>query len=151
MIAWRLCNAKRSATALTGEGAAKFPGRWNSTGRSVVYMSESRSLAALEVLAHTEDTSLLGAVKWVAIQVEFDGGLVSEVRRLPPNWSELPSPASTRAVGDEWIEKRRSLVLRVPSVVTAGEFNLLLNPRHPDLAKARIGSPQAFRFDSRIG
>jgi RES domain-containing protein len=39
--------------------------------------------------------------------------------------------------------------MRVPSAVTRGEFNYLLNPRHPDFDRLGIGKAVRFRFDSR--
>lgn len=49
-----------------GEGARRAGGRWNSKGVRVLYMSENRSLAVLEVLVHLSgmlpDKYLLGAV-----------------------------------------------------------------------------------------
>lgn len=40
--------------------------------------------------------------------------------------------------------------LRVPSVIVSMESNVLLNPRHPEIARVRISSNEAFRFDSRL-
>jgi hypothetical protein len=31
-----------------------------------------------------------------------------------------------------------------------GEFNFLINPRHPDLSKLKIGPPQSFFLDPRL-
>jgi RES domain-containing protein len=63
MQAFRLC---RSAyPAYDGEGARRVGGRWNSRGVRVLYMSESRSLAVLDILVHLSSTLpdkyLLGA------------------------------------------------------------------------------------------
>jgi len=56
MRAFRLC---RSAyPAYDGEGARRVGGRWNSKGIRVLYMSENRSLAVLEVLVHLSATLL---------------------------------------------------------------------------------------------
>lgn len=151
MIAWRICKAKRRDSALSGEGAAKFPGRWNSAGRHVVYLGESRSLAALEVLVHTEDLMLLSAIEWVAIPVEFPDAVVSVPVALPPRWDALPPPAATHKLGDDWLEAKESLVLRVPSAVTKGEFNFLVNPAHGDFAKLKVHPAEPYRFDQRIG
>jgi RES domain-containing protein len=38
-----------------GEGANRFGGRWNSRGNRVIYASENRSLAVLEILVHLSD------------------------------------------------------------------------------------------------
>jgi RES domain-containing protein len=38
------------------EGARRAGGRWNSKGTPVLYMSENRSLAVLEVLVHLSGT-----------------------------------------------------------------------------------------------
>lgn len=150
MIAWRICKAKRAATALSGEGAARFPGRWNSARHPVVYLGQSRALAALELLVHVEDLALLGGVSWVAVPVEFADDLVSAATRLPADWDAVPAPAGTRALGDRWLESGRSAVLRVPSVVVRGEFNYLLNPAHPDFARIKAGPPEVFKFDQRL-
>jgi hypothetical protein len=37
------------------------------------------------------------------------------------------------------------VVLRVPSVVVHGDYNLLLNPEHPDMVQITIGQPEPFR------
>ncbi len=47
--AYRLVAPKWAASALSGEGARLYGGRWNSPGRAMVYLSTSRALAALEL------------------------------------------------------------------------------------------------------
>ena len=47
---YRVCRA--TYARLDGEGAKLVGGRWNSPGRSVVYMAETISLAVLENLVH---------------------------------------------------------------------------------------------------
>lgn len=150
ITAWRICKTKWARSAFDGRGAAVVPGRWNSSGTSIIYTAESRSLASLEVLVHAEDTSLLSAMSMVAIPISFADTLVETPAKFPPDWRELPAPASTRAFGDAWIASGRSAILRVPSVVTLGEFNYLLNPHHPDFARITLGKPELFSFDGRL-
>jgi RES domain-containing protein len=50
MRIYRLCRA--SYPPYDGEDARRAGGRWNSKGARVVYMSENRSLAVLEILVH---------------------------------------------------------------------------------------------------
>jgi DNA-binding winged helix-turn-helix (wHTH) protein len=52
-----------------------------------------------------------------------------------------------RALGR--VAESRSAVLRVPSIVVDGEFNYVLNPRHPDFARLEIGESLEFSFDPR--
>jgi RES domain-containing protein len=44
----------------------------------------------------------------------------------------------------------RSLALKVPLVVVDGDWNVLLNPKHPEFTKVAIGSVKPFRFDERM-
>ncbi len=151
MKAWRVCAARYAATAFSGEGAAKFPGRWNSAGRPMIYLAESRALAGMEILVHIEDVSLLSAMAWVAIPAEFGDALIGETPRLPRDWRAIPAAQGTRRLGDRWLESNASVVLRVPSVTIQGEFNYIVNPRHPDYARLHIGHPEPFHFDARLG
>ena len=150
ITAWRICKTKWVRSAFDGRGAAESPGRWNSSGTSIIYTAESRSLASLEVLVHAEDTSLLAAMTMVAIPISFAENLIEAPAKFPVDWRDLPAPVSTRAFGDAWIASSHSAILRVPSVVTTGEFNYLLNPNHPDFARINVGKPEPYSFDSRL-
>jgi RES domain-containing protein len=150
ITAWRIVKAPLSATAFDGEGAAKFPGRWNSLGTRVVYTAENRSLAALEVLANAGSKDELAKAAWNIIPIRFDPHLVFSPARVPANWREVPAPDSTRSFGGGWCIKGTSAVLKVPSAVMLGEFCYMLNPLHSDFAKIEIGPAEAFTFHARI-
>lgn len=147
--AWRIVNEKHAASAFSGEGAAKYGGRWNSRGTEIVYASGSMSLAALETLVHLIPPV---AIRYVVFRLEFDDTLVERVPigNLPPDWKAKPPDHSSMAIGDEWIKQSRSAVLEVPSVIIPGDPNYLLNPSHPDFKKIRIYKPEAFSFDARL-
>ena len=102
------------------------------------------------MLVHTEDTQVLAAIKWATIPVRIDEALIEIAGSMPHKWRQLPAPPSTREFGSRWVAESRSVVLRVPSAVVDGEFNYLLNPRHPDFAQLEIGVPQPFSFDPRL-
>jgi RES domain-containing protein len=101
-------------------------------------------------LVHAEDTSLLAAIRWALIPVEIDESLIHIPRTLPKNWWRTPPSSTTRKFGAAWATQARAPVLRVPSAVTRGEFNYLLNPRHPAFAELRIGQATSFTFDHRV-
>ncbi|SRR5712692_2865959 len=148
--AWRITKRKHARNAFSGEGAREFGGRWNNPGTVIVYTAQSQSLAVLEMLVHLESPELLE--KYVLLEVEIDGALVTDVERsqLPRNWRTDPPPAQVRAIGDEWVRAGSSAVLRVPSALVPGENNFLLNPNHPDFTRLRIGKPLSLHFDPRL-
>jgi RES domain-containing protein len=43
-----------------------------------------------------------------------------------------------------------SVILQVPSAAVDGEYNFLLNPKHPDMSKITQGAILPYRFDSRL-
>jgi RES domain-containing protein len=118
-------------------------------GTPVVYTAESRSLASLEILVHAEDTSLLAAIRWRVIPIEVDESLIHVPKTLPRGWWRTPAPSATHRFGTDSAKLAHTPVLRVPSAVTRGEFNYLLNPRHAEFGTLRIGKPLPFSFDPR--
>jgi RES domain-containing protein len=148
--AWRITHRRHAKTAFDGEGARVFGGRWNSAGTSMVYTAESQALAVLEMLVHLDSPEPLKG--YVLIEVTFDASLVKELTKsqLPRNWKTDPVPRQTQAVGDAWIKSGDSVVLAVPSVLVPGEKNYLLNPRHADFKKLKVGKPQAYTVDVRL-
>lgn len=134
----------------TGEGGLHIKGRWHPKGVPIVYTSDSRALAALEILANATGPSSLHDRRWVIGCAELPVALIHSPKRFPEDWRGNPAPESTRAFGKAWIDAADSPALRVPSAVILGEFNYLLNPLHPRFAEVRLHPPQAFAFDSRF-
>jgi RES domain-containing protein len=138
-------------SAFDGIGSKKAGGRWNSPGRSVVYLSEQRATAALEMLVHVKRVQLLRDA-YVIFEVDIPDDLILmvDLKALPEGWDAQPETHASTDVGDAWFDAGESVALRVPSVVVRGEFNLLLNPEHPDVARITIGKPEPFLFDPRL-
>jgi RES domain-containing protein len=149
--AWRITKQKYARSAFGGDGARIYGGRWNSPGTAMIYTAQSQSLAVLEMLVHLDSPDLLR--KYVLFQVSIDPSCVITLSfaSLPRNWKADPVPARVQAIGDDWVAGCASVVLRVPSALVPGEFNFLLNPRHPDFGKLRIGKPIPFQYDPRLG
>lgn len=70
--------------------------------------------------------------------------------QLPSNWKDHPPPSAVVAIGMKWIEEATTAVLAVPSAVVPSELNYVINPRHPDFKKIRVGKPEMFSFDPRL-
>ncbi len=145
---YRILKRRFVSAAFSGEGARRYGGRWNSAGVAVVYTSSSISLAILEWRAHLTQWP---APASVIIRIEFDASLVWSPAKLPTNWKRWPCPKTTAAVGDTWVRSGRSAVLKLPSAVVPAEFNYVLNPAHAEFGKIRLGRPQVFKADSRLG
>jgi len=69
---------------------------------------------------------------------------------LPEDWQEFPHPFSTQNIGREFVTENEFCVLIIPSVVTHGDYNVLINPNHIDFSKIKITSMDKFPFDKRI-
>jgi RES domain-containing protein len=147
---WRITSKKFIKTAFNGKGARLYGGRWNTPGTPLIYTAESKSLAVLEILVHLDSPDLLR--KFVLFEVKIDDPLVTHLdpASLPKDWRHDPPPAAAQNIGDEWASSARSAVLRVPSAIVTGEYNFLLNPRHPDFSKLKIEPPQSFFIDPRL-
>lgn len=150
VTAWRIVKARHARAAFNGQGARIAGGRWNSPGHAVVYVAGSASLAMLEMLVHLQNQDVLR--RYVLFDVTFDSSLVQAVAGidLPRNWRSSPPPAGTRRIGDQWLQRGDSAVLRVPSALVPDEFNYLLNPAHKDFEAITIGAPQPVRLDPRL-
>jgi RES domain-containing protein len=141
-------SVQRAGTAFDGEGSYRYGNRWNHAGTRVVYLAQSTSLAALEVLVHAESYAELPEYR--AFPVEFDPELVLDLLEVPPDWQQSPAPSSTRSLGSRWASEGQTALLRVPSAVVPWEYNYLLNVQHPDHTRVRIGQPRVFSFDPRL-
>ncbi len=146
MRIWRLTE-ERHLPGLDGEGARLWGGRWNSVGEPVIYLSDSLALAALEVLVHLPriERQKGELPPFLAVGLNVPDALIDD----PAYPAALPSD-ETRALGDAWLRSASSLGLLVPSRVIPLERNVLLNPRHPAMAKVTVAVSEPFVFDDRL-
>jgi len=149
--AYRLVKRKWASHAFDGQGAKRYGGRWNSKGRSCVYLTGSVALGLLEVMVHINDYTILQQYTVFELQFEFSDLYRLSERFLPADWQSYPAPLSTADIGDQWLDKNESAVLAVPSVIVPHEYNYLLNPVHADF-DGIIGNAKeiAFRADPRL-
>jgi RES domain-containing protein len=148
IYAYRITKAKHSGTALSGEGARRAGGRWNDPGIPIVYCSLSLALAAMETFVHlTEEAASL---RFASLEIGLPAAQVEVLEKLPKGWQNEPPGAASMQIGTEWAKASRSLALRVPSALIPSEWNILLNPAHPDFAKLAVSKAKPFSFDPRM-
>lgn len=145
---YRLVKAERAGDVLSGEGARFYGGRWNPPGRPVVYASESRALAVLEVFVHL--TLEARAMRFLLYEITLPGR--ARVKRHGEAFaSRRPRPPTSRQeAGRAWLDDGTALALVVPSVIVPQEVNYVLNVRHTQSAQLRVVGPEPFSFDERL-
>jgi RES domain-containing protein len=126
-------------------------GRWHRQGPEIVYLAESPSGALLERLVHLEidPDDLPTTYQLLAVDIPDDMAFESvNADELPADWHS--NDAATQPIGTRWLEDNRVPLLRVPSAITPHTWNWLLNPAHPDAAKAQIVEVIPAPFDQRL-
>ena len=145
MVVFRIAR-KEYIQDLSGRGAELFGGRWNEKGIPALYTSSSLSLAALEILVHTDKS--LPPVNMAYAKVYVPDEVFSmKILRLKPDEVAVE-------YGTKWLKEKRGLMLKVPSVILPyeydHEFNLILNPLHEDYKKVFVAEVHDFSFDVRL-
>ncbi|MBK9730456.1 MAG: RES family NAD+ phosphorylase [Chitinophagaceae bacterium] len=139
---------KKHSRKLTASGNAA---RWNSKGNEVIYTAASRALSSLESIVHRSGEGLDENFRMMVIAipdaVKID---VITLAELPDHWWEASQYRACRNIGDQWLAKGNTAVLKVPSAIILHEYNYLINPVHPHFKKIKLKRTEAFRFDPRI-
>jgi RES domain-containing protein len=143
-IVYRLVRSERTREALSGEGARLYGGRWNPPGAAVVYASESRALAVLEMFVHL--TLEARSMRFVLCTIELPPRV-----RLTHHDAERPPRAfdASQEIGRRWLHGGRTLALVVPSVIVPREANYVLNVGHAQFGRL-LTTQEHFSFDDRL-
>ena len=150
MEAFRLSRGKYAAP-LSGKGAAIKGARWNSIGVEIIYTASNRSLAMAEVAVHLTLATIPADYVMLTIYLPDDISTKKLTRAdLPTDWNVFPHQTSTQVIGDKFVNDNDHCVLQIPSVVTQGDYNLLINPHHSEFSRIKIIEIEKFPFDERI-
>jgi RES domain-containing protein len=150
MRAYRIAKRKY-VHDLSGAGAGLMGGRWNSPGHSVVYAASSKSLALLEMMVHLSPGIPVNDL--VVAEIDIPDHLIVttlDPAFLPANWDNYKIDDFTRSIGDNWLENKVAIGLKVPSIVVRNEFNILLNPLHPGFKEINIVSVSEIANDTSL-
>lgn len=133
---------------LSGFGAYKFGGRWNSIGTSILYLAQNPSLALLEVLVHIPQFQIQSSFSILTLELpELD---IQSTPTLPKNWKIHPPPIELKRIGDAFVRSNAGLILRVPSAIMHLDMSLLVNPSHPDFQRIKILDCEELELEKRL-
>lgn len=153
MRLWRIAAETRSypANDLSGNGAAKSPGRWNDDRQAVVYCATSIAIAVLETAAHIDDAGL--PLNRFLVQIDIPDAVWAlreqlVAAQLPMAWDAIPAGRASVQVGSAWLSSNRSPILLVPSVVVPEEWAALINPDHALCARMVATVSRPFDYNT---
>lgn len=136
---------------LSGYGARTFGGRWHHKGTGVVYTSETRALATTEYLVHVPVSLVPDDLSIATITIPEGASIQAvDINDLPANWRDYPADPALADFGSGWVGRSDSLLLRVPSVIVEKEFNILINPMHPEFGGVSITAVDRYQFNPRL-
>lgn len=135
----------------SGEGARLFGQRWNPRGLAAIYTGTSFAICLVEMLVHANRKSPPSGARFVEAIVPDDVSRETFAPQAHRGWDDLRDVSVAQAFGREWLASRRSALLVVPSVVTAGrDVNAVVNPDHPDAARIEVGPERPVALDRRL-
>ena len=152
---WRIATDTKTyeANGLSGAGAKTTGGRWNAPGDAIVYTSETQALACLETVVHLNAGGL--PLNRYLVSVTIPDPVWAKARTetpasLPVGWDADPSGRASIQFGTNWIRSMASALLRVPSVIVPDEYNVLINPLHPDSKGIAAVKIRRWLYDPRL-
>ena len=148
---YRVVKDRRRAKDLSGTGAYRTGGRWNSKGTYMLYTSENSSLAYLESLVHFEKLLFPPHLFVTALEIESSAPLYYlPDNSYPKDWMK-PGMIANQKMGNNWMADKKFLAVRVRSAVNSLEYNYLLNPLFPGFANlVKIKEVKEIKTDLRL-
>ncbi len=136
---------------LSGEGARLYGGRWNKKGVVMLYTASNRSLATVEYLVNLpmalipNDIAIIELILPSRLKIQ-----TIQAKDLPKGWQSYPASYQLQEIGNRWISENKTLLLKVPSSVVQGEYNILINPNHVLFNKITISKIETLIIDKRL-
>lgn len=141
---------RRYIKDLHGEGAKLNGGRWNRPGIPVLYTSQARSLAMLELIVHLNAKSVLSKIYDMAVIEIREEEIVTVPILNDINIFKKFRSEEIHDITEQIFYEENKYVLKVPSVLVAGEYNYLINPLHKCHINTRINYIEAVHWDERL-
>lgn len=145
MLLYRIAK-KAFIEDLSGLGSRLYGGRWNEKGYSAVYTSSSLSLCMCETLVHCEKSIVPKNMYFAEMEIPDE--------LIPADFEEIKEGEESSIVGTKWLKERSGVAMKVRSVILPSgydrDFNVILNPEHPDFNLLKIKSVVECPFDLRL-
>lgn len=141
---------------LSGYGAEKFGGRWNSKGVPAIYFSSSLSLSTLELLVNSTENTPLKNICYIKIEIPDNYKLkIFEKKELPETWNQYPYSIETAEAGTKILNDNKYGGLKIPSAVLPiesypEEYNIILNPLFEEFKYVKIHTSDKYNPDKRL-
>ena len=152
LLLYRIAKARQRTTDLSGMGAYRFGGRWNSPGTYMLYTSENSSLAYLENLVHFDAAIIPPKLFIMEITIPATPELIYTLpdSAYPKQWMKL-GHLDNKRLGDRLMNEAEYLGIRVRSAVNPKEYNYLLNPMYPGYHElVQVTSVEQLPVDGRL-
>lgn len=148
---YRITHRRYASEPYSGKGGLHAAGRWASQGQLVSYAADSLALAVLEQIGRTGSIRRLKELVYVPADLQAEAITAPARADLPSGWDSRPPRQASRSFGDEWLDIRASVALRVPSVMIPEGYNYVLNPAHPDFEeRVSVHEAAPLELDPRI-
>ena len=135
---------------LSGTGAKLYGGRWNTKGIPLLYCSENTSLAILEILVHFDGLTVPQNLELLQLELNEDQIQKFSVAKFNRIRKTRDAEFQFKKAGEEWVKKGKSLALKVPSIITTNEFNILINPKHMNFKMLKKKKKNKLELDERL-
>ncbi|MVW64236.1 RES domain-containing protein [Massilia sp. NEAU-DD11] len=150
---WRIASDTRNYTAddITGAGAKATGGRWNRQGNAMLYTATNISLAVLETYVHIKLDGL--PLNRYLVRLDVPDAVWKNARDCtnpPVEWDAVPEGMVSLDEGDNWLKQNTTALMIVPSVIVRDEFNVLVNPAHPDMSQISVVKVKKWQYDRRM-
>ena len=135
MLAYRITHKMYSEKLF----ASGLPGRWNGSGRKVIYCAESVALAFLENMVRRQGVGFNDDFRTMILDIPDNLALQTVTsKQLKTGWRKITDYSICQPIGNAWYDEGNFPVLKVPSAVLPESFNLVINSLHPEFKKIRL-------------
>jgi RES domain-containing protein len=147
MLAYRIV-LKQYSKKLFASGLA---GRWNGSGRKVIYCAESIALAFLENMVRRQGVGFNDDFKIMILEIQDNLKIqTTTIDDLSTGWRDFTDYSKCQPLGNAWYDAGTLPILKIPSAVLPEAFNYVINSLHPDFKKIKLVKVTDLIPDKRI-